>query len=569
MDDSIFGLSPRRFVGKAAYPDAWLTVVPLGGLGEIGMNCMVWSTATTKVVVDCGLMFPSDYHLGVDVIIPRFDYITENSKDIRGIVLTHGHEDHIGALPWLLPDLRVPVFGSPFTLRLVEHKLRERGLLESAELVVVDPAVPLVLGDMTFHFIPVCHSIIDGMALGVETPAGKVVHTADFKIDPDPPDGTGTNLNAFRGFAGKNGVSLLLSDSTNIELPGRSLSEREVLANLRSLFKQARGRVIVTLFSSHIQRIQEVFDCADETGRSVIVGGRSLVNNIGMAGELQRLRPPKNLYLDAAEAPLLDDDKTTLLVTGSQGEPLSALSRIAAGGHKHLSIHEGDMVIMSSRLIPGNTEAVNTLVNNLYRLGAEVHYDKEHPVHASGHAQQKELMEMIRAVRPRCFVPVHGEYRHLVKHARLARKCGVAESNTAVVENGSPFTLTPGGITLEEPIEAESTMVDGKGVGDVGRILLRERHILGGEGMVVVVLVLDEESRNILYGPELFSKGFIFESRYDHVLEEAGRLVLAEVGSNPGAAPEKLKDGIRTALRRFFRKILDRDPVIMPIVSLV
>jgi ribonuclease J len=569
MDDGIFGLSPRRFAGRAAYPDSWLTVVPLGGFGEIGMNCMVWSTATTRVVIDCGLMFPSDYHLGVDIIIPRFDYITENKKNIRGIILTHGHEDHIGALPWLLPDLKVPVFGSPFTLRLVEHKLRERGLLDSAELVVVDPAVPLVLGDMTFHFIPVCHSIIDGMALGAETPAGKVVHTADFKIDPDPPEGTGTDLDAFRNFAGKGGVALLLSDSTNIELPGRSLSEREVFANLRSLFRQARGRVIVTLFSSHIQRIQEVFDCADESGRSVIVGGRSLVNNIGMAQELERLRIPKNLYLDAAEAPPLEDDKVALLVTGSQGEPLSALSRIAAGGHKHLSVHEGDMVIMSSRLIPGNIEAVNTLVNNLYRLGADVHYDKEHPVHASGHAQQKELSEMIRAVRPRCFVPVHGEYRHLVKHARLACKFGVKETNAVVVEDGRPFTLTPGGITPEDPIEAESIMVDGKGVGDVGRILLRERHLLGGEGMVIVVLVLDEESRDILHGPEIFSKGFIFESLYDHVLEEAKRLVLAEVAGEPDAAPDTIKDGIRSRLRRFFRRILDRDPVVMPIISLV
>ena len=569
MDNSIFGLSPRRFAGKSAHPDAWLTVTPLGGFGQIGMNCMVWSTPGAKVVVDCGLMFPTDYHLGVDVVIPRFDFILEHKEEIRGIVLTHGHEDHIGALPWLLTHLQAPIYGGAFTLALVEHKLRERGLLERTELVEVGPSAPLVLGDMTFHFFPVCHSTIDGYAFGVETPAGKIIHTGDFKIDLDPLDGPGTDLAQFRKFVGKEGAALLLSDSTNVEREGRSLSEREVLANLRKLFLQATGRIIVTLFSSHIQRIQEVFDCADETGRSVVVGGRSLVNNIGMAQELGRLRPPKKLYTDAASAPPLDDGKTVLLVTGSQGEPLAALSRIVTGGHKNLSIHEGDMVIMSSRLIPGNTLAVNTLVNNLYRLGAEVYFDKEHPVHASGHAQQAELGDMIRAARPRCFVPLHGEYRHLVKHVRLAVSCGVSELNTAIIENGQPFTVTPGGITLEEPIPAQSILVDGKGVGDVGQAVLKERHILGGEGLVVVVMVLDESTWSILQGPEIFSKGFVFEQQYDHVLEDAKCLVLDAIEGHPPGEMEKLQERIRSSLRRFFRNILDRDPVVVPVVIAV
>jgi len=569
MDDSIFGLSPRRFTDKAAYPDAWLTVTPLGGFGQIGMNCMVWSTPQAKVVVDCGLMFPTDYHLGVDVVIPRFDFIMEHREDIKGIVLTHGHEDHIGALPWLLTHLHVPIYGSPFTLALVEHKLRERGLLDRSELVEVGPSAPLVLGDMTFHFFPVCHSIIDGYALGVESPAGKIVHTGDFKIELNPLEGPGTDLTLFRKFVGKEGAALLLSDSTNVEREGRSLSERDVQANLRKLFFQAPGRIIVTLFSSHIQRIQEVFDCADETGRSVIVGGRSLVNNIGMAQDLGRLRSPKRLYTDAATAPPLDDDKAALLVTGSQGEPLSALSRIVAGGHKNLSIHEGDMVIMSSRLIPGNTVAVNTLVNNLYRLGAEVYFDKDHPVHASGHAQQKELADMIRAVKPRCFVPLHGEYRHLVKHVRLAVSCGVSEPNTAIIENGQPFTVTPGGIIREEPIPAESILVDGKGVGDVGQMVLKERHLLGGEGMVVVVMVLDESTWSILHGPEIFSKGFVFEQQYDHVLEDAKCLVLDAIEGHPPGELEKLQERIRSSLRRFFRNILDRDPIVVPVVTVV
>ena len=462
----------------------------------------------------------------------------------------------------------------------VSHSNAFVQVLEDAVLLLLDTptfnrcmmtipefTVPIVrvLGGM----LKSCFSIIDGLALGVETPAGRVVHTGDFKIDPKPLDGPGTDLGLFKSFAGKRGAMLLLSDSTNVEREGRSLSEREVLANLRSLFAKATGRIIVTLFSSHIQRIQEVFDCAAEFDRTVVVGGRSLVNNIEMARNLSRLRPPANLVLDARTAPSLADNKSVLLVTGSQGEPLSALSRIVSGGHRSLSIHEGDMVIMSSRLIPGNTMAVNTLVNNLYRLGAEVYYDKEHPVHASGHAQQSELTEMIKAVHPEYFVPLHGEYRHLVKHARLAVQCGVDEANSLIFQDGQPFTITPAGLTQEEPIPAQSILVDGKGVGDVGQAVLKERHILGGEGMVVVVLVLDRSTWHILQGPELFSKGFVFEQEYSHVLEDAKCLVLDCVEGYPPGEMDKLQERIRASLRRFFRNILDRDPIIVPAITAV
>lgn len=564
-DDSIFGLSPRR--RKAAQP--WLTITPLGGFGQIGMNCTVWSTPGSRVIVDCGLMFPSDYHLGVDVVIPRFDFIREHKEDINGIVLTHGHEDHIGALPWLVPHLNVPIYGSPFTLSLVEHKLRERGLLDRCELIRAMPDKPVKLGDMTFHFFPVCHSIIDGYALGVETPVGRVVHTGDFKIDPRPLDGPGTDLGLFRKFSGKNGALLLLSDSTNVEREGRTLTEREVLESLRSIFAEAKGRIIVTLFSSHIQRIQEVFDCARESGRTVAVSGRSLVNNIEMARTLGRLRPPEALITDNTTLSHLPDDRVVLLVTGSQGEPLSALSRIVSGEHRQFSIHEGDVVIMSSRLIPGNAMAVNTLVNNIYRRGADIYYDKENPVHASGHAQREELIDMFKAVRPQYFVPIHGEYRHLVKHRRLAIECGVEPDNAVIIENGQPFTITEDGLRLEEPILAESTLVDGKGVGDVGQAVLKERHLLGGEGLVVVVMVLDAGTWSILQGPEIFSKGFVFEQQYKHVLEDAKCLVLDAIEGFPTGDIDKLQDRIRASLRRFFRKVLDRDPIVVPVVTAV
>lgn len=565
-DSSIFGLSPI----KSNVPATGFTITPLGGFGQIGMNCMVWATSNTKVIVDCGLMFPSDFHLGVDIIIPKFDYIMAHKNDISGIVLTHGHEDHIGALPWLVPYLSVPIYGSEFTLALVENKLRERDLLDRCELIEVSDKEPLELGDIRFHFFPVCHSIIDGYAIGAETPAGKIIHTGDFKIDPNPLEGPGTNLKAFKKFAGKDGAKLLLSDSTNIESEGTSLSEREVLENLRYIFKSAKNRIIVTLFSSHIQRIQEVFDCAEETGRVVGVSGRSLINNIETASELGRLRVPDHVYIGSKDLPDLPDSKVVLLVTGSQGEAMSALARIASGGHRDFEIHEGDVIIQSSRLIPGNTIAVNNMINQLYRKGAEVYFDREHPVHASGHAHKEELKAMLEATRPEFFVPLHGEYRHLVKHVRLARECGVEGSNSLIVENGTPFTIDDSGLSLEPDVPAGGVLVDGKGVGDVGQAVLKERHLLGGAGMVIVFMVLDAETGSILHGPEVTSKGFVFEQHYDHVLEDAKCLVLDAVEDVwDGEDLDKLKDHVRLSLRRFFRRVLDRDPIVIPGITSV
>lgn len=546
------------------------TITPLGGLGEIGLNCQVWSTADSTVLIDCGLMFPDDYHLGVDVVIPRFDHILQQRDKVRGIILTHGHEDHIGALPWLVPHLRgIPIFGSRFTLALVEHKLREHGLADRVEFVPVTPGTPLALGDMTFHFLPVCHSIIEGYAVGVETPVGRVLHTGDFKIDPHPLEGSGTDLDLFRSFAGDEGVRLLLSDSTNIEREGHSLPEREILSSFRHIFTEAQGRIVITLFSSHIQRIQEVFDLAAEFGRTVVVSGRSLMTNIELAREHGFLRVPPALHMDAAGLPPVADRDMVLLVTGSQGEPLSALSRITMGEHKHLTIHEGDTVVMSSRIIPGNARAITRLINQIYRLGAEVYYDKFRAIHASGHAHRDELRAMIETMRPQCFVPVHGEYRHLVKHARLAQECGVSPERAFILENGDPLTLLPQGVRLGERIHVESILVDGKGVGDVGHSVLKERHILGGEGMVIVVLVVDEVTWDVLHGPEMLSKGFVFEQHYNHVLEDAKCIVLDIFENIPPGETERLQDRIRSALRRFFRKVLERDPIVVPVITTI
>lgn len=558
------------FWSNKTMPDSspYLTITPLGGLGEIGLNCQLWSTEETSVILDCGLMFPDDHHLGVDVVIPQFAHVLQHREKLRGILLTHGHEDHIGALPWLAPYLRgLPIIGSRFTLALVENKLREHGLLDRVTLLPVAPNETLTLGDMTFHFLPVCHSIIQGYAIGAECSIGRVLHTGDFKLDPTPLEGSGTDLALFREFAGTDGIRLLLSDSTNVEREGHSLSERQILESFRHIFQEAQGRIIITLFSSHIQRIQEVFDLAREFGKTVVVSGRSLISNIGLAHEHGFLRFPPALHLDASTLPIMDDSDLVLLVTGTQGEPLSALARIANGEHRQFTIHKGDTIVMSSRIIPGNARAITRLINQIYRLGAEVYYDKFRTIHASGHAHQEELKTMITTMKPEHFVPVHGEYRHLVKHARLAQRCGIPEEHTHIIENGTPFTLLPDGFRLEEPIAVESILVDGKGVGDVGQSLLKERHILGDEGMVIMVLVIDDITWEILHGPEILSKGFVFEQHFSHVLEDAKCIVLDIFENNPPEDIEKLKERTRSALRRFFRKVLERDPIVIPVVT--
>ncbi|CCH47256.1 ribonuclease J [Pseudodesulfovibrio piezophilus] len=543
-----------------------LSLYPLGGLGEIGMNCMAYVTDRSMALVDCGLMFPEDYHFGVDVVIPCFDMILENKQKLHGIVLTHGHEDHIGALPWLLQNVDVPVYGSEFTLGLVESKLREHGLDRWADLRPVRPYDRVLIGDFKFNFFPVCHSIIEGFGLGIETPVGRVVHTGDFKIDRNPLGGHATDLGAFRKFS-ESGVTVMLSDSTNVEREGFALTEREIKVSLREIFSTAKGRILVSLFSSHIQRMQEVIDLADAEGRKVAVSGRSLFRNIDLAREQGHLKIPKGILVDLDQLDEYGDSELVLLITGSQGEPLAALSRMAMGEHRQLSVKPDDLYVLSSRFIPGNVKAITKVINNLYRLGAEVLYEKMHGIHASGHAHAGELTLMLETVRPKYFIPVHGEYRHLVKHQRLAIGCGVEEDCALVVENGQPIVFhADGSMEFGKLFSAEKILVDGKGVGDVGQSVLKERQLLAGEGMVIVVIVVDEASGEISMGPDIISKGFVFEQKYRHVLDDA-KCIILDVHENitPGET-EKLKERIRSALRRFFRKVLGRDPVVVPLV---
>ncbi len=547
----------------------YLTITPLGGLGEIGLNCQLWETNKGIIMLDCGLMFPDDYHLGVDVVIPRFDSLLNKKDKMLGVVITHGHEDHIGALPWLVPYFKeIKIYASPFSLALIEHKLTERELIDRVELCPVNPYDKIRIGDLKFTFFPICHSIPQAYALGIESPIGKIFHTGDFKLDSQPLDGEYTSFTELSRFA-EDGVRLLLSDSTNIESEGYSIPEREVREGFHSLFQDTKGRIVITLFSSNIDRIGIAFEMATLFNKSVVVSGRSLNTNIEKACELGLLKLPKNFYTDYEVLPNLSPESTVIIATGSQGEPLSALNRIANGYHKQLSLQEGDSVIMSSRVIPGNAKAVARLVNQIYRLGARVYTGNKYCIHATGHAYKGELKAVLEAMKPEYFIPVHGEFRHLVQHADLAEEVGVAKDKIVTLSDGAPFTLFEKGHKFEEPMLAEPVLVDGKGVGDVGRLLLKERRILGGEGMVVIVIVMSEETGEILHGPELFSRGFVFEQIYAHILEDSKCLILDVLEGTTNYNLNRLEEKIRNSLRGFFRERLSRDPVVVPIITIV
>lgn len=542
--------------------DDEVRIIPLGGLGEIGLNCQLWETADSMVMIDCGMMFPEDIHPGIDALIPHLETIKKRSAKISGIILTHGHEDHIGALPWIIPLFsEINIYGSRFTLALARHKLEEHGLLHKVNLCPVDGTASVKLGDFTFQFIPVAHSIPQSYGLAVDTPAGRIAHSGDFRLYSRA--SAAANLKPFADFAGEDGVLLLLSDSTNVMREGPSTTEEEVRASLDRVFEAARGRIIITLFSSHIQRIQAVFDLADKYGREVTISGKSLATNIALAADLGCLTLPAGFHNAFNDVPDLPPEKMVLIVTGAQGEPLAALSRMVLGSHKTLDILPGDTVVMSSRVIHGHTRAVSRLINEMYRLGAEVYYEGSHPVHASGHADSGELAQMLQAARPRFFLPVHGEYQHLVQHGRLAVKNGVPEENVICVEDGQPILVSPQGFRLEERLPIESTLVDGKGIGDVGPLVLRERRILAEEGIVAISIALDATGE-ALDEPEVATLGVVFEPRSREILAEARKIVIEEASREKDV--EKMRENIRGSIRRLFRRHLDRDPMVIPLV---
>ena len=545
-----------------------LKIIPLGGLGEIGLNMMVFEYSDSAFIIDAGLMFPEDYMLGIDYVIPDMSYLKQIKSKISGIVLTHAHEDHIGALPFLLKDVTVPIFGTPFTLGVVRNKLEKHTFSSPVLLHEIFPGGELNLGPFELEFIRVCHSAVDGVGIAIKTPLGLVVHTGDFKIGHASVDGMVTDVNRFAQ-CGEEGVLALLSDSTNVEKEGYTISDQEVGETLAKICSGRKGRIIVGLFASNITRIQQVIDIARALDRKVIFNGRSIETTVNIAKDLGYITISEDMEVDVEQLHEFPDDQIVIITTGSQGEPMAALARMAADAHKQIKIKEEDTVIFSSKFIPGNEKAITKIINNLYRRGADVIYEKISEIHVSGHAFQEELKLMIDLTRPKYFIPIHGEYRHLILHARLAEQAGIPEENILVVENGQVIEFDENGCRVRENILTGRVFIDGKGIGDVGRSVLKERRKLSEDGLVVVTMVFDEETGIVLYGPDIVSHGFVFETETGHLLEDAKCIILEiveEVGLVVPDRVDKIRSKMQIALRKFFSFTISRRPVILPFI---
>ena len=545
-----------------------LKIIPLGGLGEFGLNMMLLECGGAAIAIDCGLMFPGADLLGIDLVIPDVSYLLENKQNLKGIVLTHAHEDHIGALPYILKHLSVPIFGTRLTLGLLDNKLREHHLEDTADIREITAGQLWELAPFQLEGIRVTHSLMDCLALAIETPVGTVIHTGDFKIDNTPMEGEMFDFQRFAAY-GEKGVLLLLSDSTNVERAGYTPSEREVGTNLEQIFQGSTSKILVSTFSSSIPRIQQVVDISERCGRRVILSGRSMIRNSQIASELGYLRLPRSFMTENERWQELPPERLTFLTTGSQGEPLSVLHRVALDDHKSIKVESGDTVILSSKFIPGNEKTISNLINHLYRRGAEVHYEKVSEIHVSGHASQEELKTMLQLTRPRYFVPIHGEYRHLVRHRRLAQDVGVPEENCFILEDGDVLELSAHSARKINPIQVGRVFVDGKGVGDVEDVVIRDRRHLSEDGMVLAVMAIHQQSGELVAGPDLISRGFVRDEEGEEILEQARKVVLETLsGINWEARtdPAELQEEVRKALRRYFRKRLERRPVVLPYI---
>lgn len=544
-----------------------LFVIPFGGLEEIGLNMTAFQYADDLIIVDAGLMFPEEDMLGVDFVIPDFSYVIENREKVKGIIITHGHEDHTGALPFLLKELSVPVFGTPLTLALVKEKLAEHGL-EDVSLMPVKPRDTVRLGCFSIEFIRVTHSIVDGVGLAITTPVGTVIHTGDFKLDPTPVDGELLDFHRFSEY-GEKGTLLLLSDSTNAEKGGFTFSEREVSRAFEDIFSKVKGRIIIATFASNIHRIQQAIDVAVQHGRRVIMCGKSIVSNAQIALDLGYLKIPGDTWVKLENLKDLDDSEVVIITTGSQGEPMSVLSRIAIDEHKHIKVKEGDTVILSAKMIPGNERSIGRIINHLMSRGADVRYEKVSEIHVSGHASKEELKLMMNLVRPRYFIPIHGEYRHLKYHARLAEKSGIPKSNIFILGNGDVFEINESEAAKTGRVNSGRIFIDGKGIGGVEDIVLRDRRTLAHDGIVIVLVVIEKVSKKIVSGPEIISRGFVFEDASQDIINEVRELMSStlsllqdDIISDVSLVQAKL----RSTLKKYLRNTMDRRPMIMPVI---
>ncbi len=546
-----------------------LKIIPLGGLGEIGKNMTAFEFGGDIIVVDCGMGFPDEDMYGVDMVLPDISYLKANASRVRGIIITHGHEDHIGAVPYVLKELDVPIYTMPLTAALIELKLEEHDLLYNTQIFTKKVGSSFRLGAFTIEFINVNHSIPDAVALAIGTPLGTVIHTGDFKIDVTPIQGSMMDL-ARLGQLGNEGVLALLSDSTNVEKPGYSASERKVGASFNKLFMGCDKRIIITTFASNVHRLQQIIDVAAKYGRKVAITGRSMENVLHVASVLGYVKIPENVMVDLEKVNSLPHEKTVIISTGSQGEAMSALYRMAFSEHKQIKVDAGDRVIISASAIPGNETMISRVIDELFHKGAEVIYDRNTDLHVSGHASQEEQKMVLALTKPKYFIPVHGEYRMLVKHAELGRMMGVKPQNIVIAENGKVIEISKKGIRCEETVQAGAVMLDGSGTSEVGSVVMRDRHRLAEDGMIVVVLPYSSDDRKLLSEPEIITRGFIYVKEAEAMMDELKRVTLESVA----ACEEQrvtdwtaIKNRVKSNLSGYLYKTTRRSPMILPVIS--
>lgn len=545
-----------------------IALIPLGGMGEIGKNMMAVRFGDKILVIDCGLMFPEEEMLGIDVVIPDITFLLENRDQVQGIVLTHGHEDHIGALPYVLRQLNVPVYGTRLTLGLLGGKLKEHGLERDVQLHTVKPRDTVQIGPFKVEFIKVSHSVPDAVALAIHTPIGTIVHTGDFKVDHTPVDGEIIDFYKLAQL-GERGVLVLMSDSTNVERPGFTLSEKVVGNTLDDVFRQARDRIILATFASNVHRLQQAITAAHRYDRKVAVVGRSMVNVVGIAHDLGYLSIPEGTLIEVEEASRLPKNKVLYISTGSQGEPMSALSRMALGDHRQVDIVPGDTIIISASPIPGNEKLVGKVIDLLFKQGAHVVYDAVSGIHVSGHPSQEELKLMMNLTRPKFFVPVHGEHRMLIRHARLAKEMGIPSNHIFVCENGQVIEFSKRTGRMAGKVTAGRVLVDGLGVGDVGNIVLRDRKQLSQDGILIVVVTIDRENCSVVSGPDVVSRGFVYVRESEKLMDEIREKVKAVMDKcfEKGLTDwSTIKSQIKDALGKFLYEKTRRRPMIIPII---
>lgn len=541
-------------------------IIPLGGLEQIGMNITAIEYEDSIIVIDCGLSFPEDEMLGIDLVIPDVTYLKDNIEKVKGFVITHGHEDHIGSLPYILKDINIPIYATKLTTAIIENKLKEHNLLKNTKRKVIKYGQSINLGCFRIEFIRTNHSIADAAALAIFTPAGIIFHTGDFKVDYTPVFGEPIDLQRI-GEIGKKGVLALLCDSTNVERPGYTMSESSVGKTFDTIFSDyAKQRIIVATFASNVDRVQQVINSAAKFGRKIVIEGRSMVNIITVANELGYIKMADNMLIDIEQMKNYTDDQLVLITTGSQGETMAALPRMAASIHKKVTIKPGDVVILSSTPIPGNEKAVSKVINELSMKGAKVIYQD---THVSGHACQEEIKLMYSLLKPKYAVPVHGEYKHLIRHAELAQTLGIPKDNIFVISSGDVLTLSEEKAAITGKVTAQGILVDGLGVGDVGNIVLRDRQLLSENGLIIVVISLEKHSNQVMAGPDIVSRGFVYVRESENLMEEARVVVekaLDKCLSRNNADWGKMKTEIKDSLSDYIWKKTKRNPMILPII---